>query len=433
MNGTKIFSSFAKRLLAAFIVLTLAVGLVPVTAYVENEVQGGANLAYAGDGPAYYEYDAQMSKQAIYDRLNSVFEPALEIVTFHVFDADNNETDLSYVHDLTADFPIHNCGESKYTLDWSWTGTGTLYLQEKVTTKVIENPNTYATYDGQEHKWVPEVTAAVNPDFSTSDYNVTYYRGNEKTPTTDLTSAGNIRVEIKGVGNYSYYTYVGRYTILPASITVDVAGKSDTVTYNGKEQSVLGYEVTNTGSSLYTADKIALKDGVTVEAKGTDAGTYETALSADDLVNTDSNFDVTFNVTNGTLTIEQCAIEVKDTSSVVYNGKEQVLNIEASKATGLVKGHELTLENAQIKGTEVGSYDKVSEYTWKVMDGDIDVSKNYTINVSGKLTITKETPVTPQTGDSTMLCVGVALGVAAIAAALVAFLATRKLRGSTRR
>lgn len=440
MNGTKIFSSFAKRLLAAFIVLTLAVGLVPVTAYVENEVQGGANLAYAESYNVYYEYGStKPTKKDVFDRLNYVIEPwSAEATSYTLFDEDGNHIEISWKFDKDVPFPVYNFGhgQSKYSVSWTSPSlsTATLYLQEKVTTNDPEN----VTYDGQEHKWIPVVTAAVNSRTLSrnNNYTVKYYRNGVET--NDFTSAGTITVKIQGLNSqgaddYSYYSAERSYTIAPASITVDVAGKSDTVTYNGKEQSVSGFEVTNTGSSLYTADKVALKDGVTVEAKGTDAGTYETALSADDLVNTDSNFDVTFNVTNGALTIEQCAIEVKDSSSVVYNGKEQVLNIEASKATGLVKGHELTLENAQIKGTEVGSYDKVSEYTWKVMDGDIDVSKNYTINVSGKLTITKETPVTPQTGDSTMLCVGVALGVAAIAAALVAFLATRKLRGSTRR
>jgi hypothetical protein len=439
MNRTKIFSSFAKRLLTAFIVLVLAVGLVPVTAYVENEVQGEANLAYAESYNVYYGYGStKPSGHDIYDRLDAVINPWMaEVTSYQIYDEAGNHTELSWKWDKSTPFNVYHFGhgQSEYSVSWSGSSnSATLYLQEKVTTNAPEN----ATYDGQEHKWVPEVRAAVGNRLlsENNNYTVKYFRDNVET--NDFTSAGTISVKIQGLksqgeDDYSYYSYEGSYTIAPASITVDVAGKSDTVTYNGKEQSVSGFEVTNTGSSLYTADKVALKDGVTVEAKGTDAGTYETALSADDLVNTDSNFNVTFNVTNGILTIEQCAIEVKDSSSVVYNGKEQVLNIEASKATGLVKGHELTLENAQIKGTEVGSYDKVSEYTWKVMDGDIDVSKNYTINVSGKLTITKETPVTPQTGDSTMLYVGVALGVAAIAAALVAFLATRKLRGSAKR
>ena len=447
MNGTKNYISFAKHLLTVFVVLALAVGLVPVTAYVENEVQGGANLAYAETYNVYYEYGStKPTKKDVFDRLNGVIEPwSAEATNYTLFDDDGNYIEISWKFDKDVPFPVYNFGhgQSKYSVSWIGSlNSATLYLQEKVTNNDPEN----VTYDGQEHKWEPVVTAAVNSRTlsKNNNYTVKYYRNGVET--NDFTSAGTITVKIQGLNSqgaddYSYYSAERSYTIAPASITVDVAGKSDTVTYNGKEQSVSGFEVTNTGSSLYTADKVALKDGVTVEAKGTDAGTYETALSADDLVNTDSNFDVTFNVTNGTLTIEQCAIEVKDSSSVVYNGKEQVLNIEASKATGLVEGHELSLDNAQIKGTEVGSYDKVSEYKWKVMNGDIDVSKNYTINVSGKLTISEETPTVPQadepaipqTGDSTMIFVGIALGVAAMAAALVAFLTTRKLRGSARR
>ena len=145
-----------------------------------------------------------------------------------------------------------------------------------------------------------------------------------------------------------------------------------------------------------------------------------------------------------TYTIEKAAIEVADSATKVYNGAEQMFYVQATNATGLVEGEVLTLSDAQVKGTEPGVYTEVSPYKWEVVkaDGKTDSTGNYTINVSGTLTITAADSAAadtnngnstkadkgnaPQTGDTTApLAAGAAI---AAAAALVALFVSRKLR-----
>ena len=68
-----------------------------------------------------------------------------------------------------------------------------------------------------------------------------------------------------------------------------ITGHNSTVTYNGSEQSVNGYDVSIApeGVSYTTAD---FSFNGTAEAKGTDAGTYQMGLKADQFANTNGNF-----------------------------------------------------------------------------------------------------------------------------------------------
>ena len=249
----------------------------------------------------------------------------------------------------------------------------------------------------------------------------------------------------------------GVLTIKPAEVIVSVKGNSATQTYNGTEQSVSGFEVTDVEgdqANLYSTGAVVLAEGAVAEAKGTDADSYDMGLTKESFANRDSNFDVSFKVTDGSLTIDKRALELNDSASCVYNGKEQVLNIDASKVTGLVNGDRLSLFNAQVKGTEPGTYNEVSEYTWDVINDELNVTKNYTLNVTGELTITEadssadtdadskdssdngsdsssdtsSDSATPQTGDFAQYAMGAAL-VAALAA-FGAFFASRRFRGA---
>ena len=141
----------------------------------------------------------------------------------------------------------------------------------------------------------------------------------------------------------------------------------------------------------------------------------------------------------------------------MYDGHEKVLNITAddlvdtdSRDEGLAEGEFLSLENAQIKGTEAGVYTEVSEYSAVVVklynkpDADepalmVDAdaaefeltTDNYNIHVDGKLTITSIAANDPagknakgdsdkgsgngtKTGDTTP--VGILFGLLALAA-----------------
>ena len=91
------------------------------------------------------------------------------------------------------------------------------------------------------------------------------------------------------------------------------------------------------------------------------------------------------------MTITKLAITVNDTKKETYDGTEKTLTIAASKASGVLDGETLTLTGATITGTNASTYTDVAAYTWSVVtaDGTTDSTDNYTIEVTGTLTIDK--------------------------------------------
>lgn len=89
------------------------------------------------------------------------------------------------------------------------------------------------------------------------------------------------------------------------SIVVKIKGNTLTKTYDGKEHSVTGYDVTITGgNNQYTTNDFSFTG--TAEAKGTNVKTdgYSMGLTAAQFTNTSENFsNVKFEVTDGKLTI----------------------------------------------------------------------------------------------------------------------------------
>ena len=105
---------------------------------------------------------------------------------------------------------------------------------------------------------------------------------------------------------------------------------------------------------------------------------------------------------DGTVTITALAITVNDTATETYDGTTKTLTIAASKATGVLSGETLTLTGATISGVDQGEYTEVAAYTWSVAKADgSDSTGNYTITVTGKLTITRR-EVTVSVADKTV-------------------------------
>ena len=351
--------------------------------------------------------------------------------------------------------------ESSYTLK---------VAKAKVTVSVEGNSNT-VTYSGSEQKAegykATGITGEATDKYSLdSDFEL-------KTEGSDVAKGTNVDTYAMGLtsdsfvnknDNYEVEFNVtdGKLTIDPAEVTVSVAGKTGSLVYNGQEQSLEGFEVIGVdGDAMdcFDFDSVLLADSCFAKAKGTDADTYKMGLTEGSFYCADENFKVVkYEVTDGSLTINKRVIEASNSASVVYNGQEQVLNITEANATGLVDGDELYLKNAQVKGTEPGTYTDVTEYSWTVISGNLIVNNNYDLKVTGELTITKAdsgsgsgsatdngntgkadktdkakaSSASPQTGDS-IAPFAMAAGIIAIAAALAAFFMSRKLRGTTRR
>ncbi len=184
-------------------------------------------------------------------------------------------------------------------------------------------------------------------------------------------------------GNYIITTTPGKLTINPLNVKVDIVGKSLSTTYSGKTQSLSGYSVTY-DNSLYSEKYIGYSGSNGVS--GVNAGKYDLILNRNDFTNKNNNFNVTFNVTNGLLTINKAKLIVTTLSaSKTYDGS-------ALTAAGEVKGF-VNDESATFKTTgsqlNVGS----SKNTYLLDFNGASANKdNYEIEEHlGTLTINKDT------------------------------------------
>lgn len=191
----------------------------------------------------------------------------------------------------------------------------------------------------------------------------------------------------------------GKLTIKPAEVTVTIKGNTKTETYAGTEYTVTGYTVESISNNLYKEEYFALKTDAKVEAKGTNAGDYMMGLTAGSFANSNTNFEVTFVVEDGKLTIAKRDVTVTGESATkVYNGQTQEIN--GYTVDNLVKGHEMTGVTYSAKGKDPGKYDGSFIDDHKIVDAsDEDVTANYNVKtVIGALTITQPShPTRPST------------------------------------
>ena len=160
----------------------------------------------------------------------------------------------------------------------------------------------------------------------------------------------------------------GTLKIMPVTdkVVVTITGHNDTVTYNGSEQSVEGYDVSISAPEgvSYTAADFSFSG--TAKAAGTNVGTYPMGLNADQFANTNGNFEnVTFNVTDGWLKIDPLSEVVVTITghndTVTYNGSEQSVegydvSISAPEGVSYTAADFSFSGTAKAAGTNVGTY-----------------------------------------------------------------------------
>ena len=199
-------------------------------------------------------------------------------------------------------------------------------------------------------------------------------------------------------------TVKGTLTITPIdTVVVTITGKHDSKVYNGSEQSVTGY-TTDVGDKAIT---VALKEGKTAIAKGTNVGNYKMGLTAEDFEVSSNNYsEIKVVVVDGYLDITPVTDEVVVTitgnhAEKIYNGTEQsvegyTVDVPDSSITVVHKEG----KTAIAKGTDVGRY----EMNLKAEDFDA-ISTNYSnikvVVVDGYLDITPvdETVIVKITGN----------------------------------
>ena len=219
------------------------------------------------------------------------------------------------------------------------------------------------------------------------------------------------------IGNYLVTTEEGLLEITANTdeVVVTITGHKKTVTYNGAEHEVTGYDV-SISNDLYKEEYFSFSGND--EAKGINAKTYEMGLKVADFTNNNKNFDkVKFVVEDGSLTIEPRSLEIKvNEKSYTYDGTEHTVagddgeeyTVELateSSDSGLLNGHKANLNVVYDDGTTktesrkyVGEYTADSErdengeavVTITIEDSGEDVTANYAIVViPGELEIQK--------------------------------------------
>ena len=198
----------------------------------------------------------------------------------------------------------------------------------------------------------------------------------------------------------------GYVTINKQTITVNVTGNNATFDYDGTEHSAVGYTATLANEDeLPNGVKITLKDGVTAEAKRTEAGTTNMGLTADSFNIESTNYNVTIGeVVDGYVTITPVTAKVtvtitENSGTATYDGKEHIVSgYESMTADNPLYDEDSVEENPTVmwaaKGTNVG------EYPVGIVAGDFkNTNANFTnvefVVVDGALEITPA-PVTLQ-------------------------------------
>ena len=162
------------------------------------------------------------------------------------------------------------------------------------------------TYNGSEQS-VDGYTTNLPEGVSTSFDGVTL-EGGKGTNAGDYpyTFANGTIGKVSSDNNYVVTrTMPGNLHISPVAdeVVVKIAGKTGTEKYNGKQQTVSGWDVTEAPDG-FDQSKVTLAEGATAEAKGKDAGTYYMELTAASFVSADGNYaKVKFEIVDGSLEI----------------------------------------------------------------------------------------------------------------------------------
>ena len=273
-------------------------------------------------------------------------------------------------------------------------------VTDKVVVTITENSAT-ATYDGKEHT----VTGYKSMTADNTLYDVA--ASVQETPTEAWTAKGTnvgeypVGIESKDFkntnANFSNVEFVvvdGTLKITPVTdeVIVTIMGKTKTVTYDGKEHSVFGYDATPS-NKLYNPKEDMQFEGFDEDmtAKGTDAGTHTMGLTADQFHNKDNgNFtNVTFVVEkDGYVKINPRPVTLTSGSAErVYNGKPLMNETVTVGGDGFAKNEGVTYD---FTGSQTDVGESENTFTFEANEGTS--AKNYSFEF--KFGTLKVTPFT---------------------------------------
>ena len=286
--------------------------------------------------------------------------------------------------DNTISYKLKPGAEGNYNILPENLGTLTVTAQsivpnpenpESYTGATISNPSD-SVYNGEEHRWTPEVKDAKgNALVEGTDYTVSY-------DTDNFIDAKTIKVTITGIGNY-IGTATKTYKVTPAPLTVNANSASKV--YDGEALTAEG-----------TIDGLVGEENASAKTEGsqTEVGSSENKVVGIEWGTAkESNYYIQ-SQNDGTLTVTGKSIAASDMTvgdlhDVVYSGTEQVQKPE-------VKDGEKTL----VEGTDYDltfSEDKINVGTVTVV---VIGKGNYTGEVTRTYQITPATLTVTTPSDS---------------------------------
>lgn len=211
--------------------------------------------------------------------------------------------------------------------------------------------------------------------------------------------------------NYTIETKNGSLLVTPVTdqVVVTLKENSGTEVYDGTEKTVTGYTVADISNKLYT-DKDFTFTG-NAEVKGTDAGTYDMELKAEDFQNINPNFtNVVFKVEDGALEITRRQVTFQaDSGEKKYDGEELTVPTwkladgtlaDGQQEIAHVEGSQTLVGESENKITDLKIFVNAESQETEGSETEAqDVTKNYSIILlAGLLKVTdgsEEDPVDP--------------------------------------
>ena len=204
--------------------------------------------------------------------------------------------------------------DENYTVTFVVAADGYLTISPIDATVTIVGNNDTKDYDGTEHS-VSGYTATASPTLykvtkENEDDVLDFTFGETSTAEAARTDAGTTYMGLtkddftnvsKNFANVTFIVTDGYMTITAPEVTVTITGHQGGYEYNNEEHAISGYDV-EISSELYTEADFTFSG--TAEVKATAAGVYFMGLKDSQFKNTNSNFTVTFDVTDGYMTID---------------------------------------------------------------------------------------------------------------------------------
>lgn len=366
----------------------------PVTDKVTVTIKGGkSSVTYNGEEHTVSGYKVADISNPLYKEANFTFSGTAE--------AKGKNADLYKMGLKAADFA--NTSNNFTNVEFV-VADGQLEITKRPV--MLTSANLIKVYDGTPLK---NGDTPVKEEFGTEDAfpdgeGVTYtFKGSQ----TNAGSSKNMFTYAWNEGtnkdNYTIYQVEGDLVVTPIDgIKVTITGHKDTQTYDGKEHSVFGYDVTPS-NALYNPKEDMQFNGTDVDmtAKGTDAGTYPMKLTAEDFTNKSNNFtNVTFVVTDGYVKITPRAVTLtSETAGKTYDGTALEKPVVTVGGDGFVEGQVKEIK-ATGSVTNAGSVANTITFT---PDKETFKESNYAITKNeGTLTIAKRSVlITSQSATKT--------------------------------